>query len=220
MFAAYEYSKEMVAVVVRAVGSGAAASKHDAVIRRLWSTWTLRGLGLEGTALGKSSQQSCLCFCHSSLDVHILIACIVTMSGLLSSPSLSVPTLTIETSSSELKVRVGRTRSSSIVKVETVGENSQEEELDQSLYDNLNTEWVNRKGKYSLGLITPASLEQCAKTPRPESTGAWIIHPILIIAGKVVVDTIPGMRQEVSWTLTNLVYLGVRRRQLATLPAA
>lgn len=70
------------------------------------------------------------------------------MSGLLSSPSLNVPTLTIETSSSssELKVRVGRTRSSSIVKVETVGEDSQEEGQDQNLYDNVNAEWVNRKG--------------------------------------------------------------------------
>ena len=68
------------------------------------------------------------------------------MSGLLTSPTLSVPTLTIETSSSELKVRVGRTRSSSIVKVETVGEDSQEEGLDQNLYDNVNAEWVNRKG--------------------------------------------------------------------------
>lgn len=71
------------------------------------------------------------------------------MSGLLSSPKLGVPTVTIETSSSasELKVRVaGRGRSSSIVKVETVGEDSQEEGLDQSVYDNVNAEWVNRKG--------------------------------------------------------------------------
>ena len=69
------------------------------------------------------------------------------MSGILSSPTLSVPTLTIDTSHSELKVRVGRARSSSLVKVETVGEDSQEEGLDQSLYDNVNAEWVNRKGK-------------------------------------------------------------------------
>ena len=42
------------------------------------------------------------------------------------------------------------------------------------------------------------------------TTGAWLIHPVLIIAGKVVVDTIPGMTQELSWTLVNLFYLGVR----------
>ena len=64
------------------------------------------------------------------------------MSGLLSSPTLGVPTVTIESgpSSAELKVRVGRARSSSIVKVETVGEDSQEEGLDQSVYDNVNAE--------------------------------------------------------------------------------
>ena len=71
------------------------------------------------------------------------------MSSMLSSPTLSVPAITIETSPSaaELKVRVGRARSSSIVKVETVGEDSQEEGLDQSMYDNVNAEWVNRKGQ-------------------------------------------------------------------------
>jgi hypothetical protein len=75
------------------------------------------------------------------------------MSGILSSPRLGVPTVTIETSSStsELKVRVaGRGRSSSIVKVETVGEDSQEEGLDQSVYDNVNAEWVNRKGQFTM----------------------------------------------------------------------
>ncbi|KAI0080823.1 Orm1 type endoplasmic reticulum protein [Panus rudis PR-1116 ss-1] len=71
---------------------------------------------------------------------------------------------------------MGRARSSSLVKVETVGQNSQEEDLDQSVYDNVNAEWVNRKG-------------------------AWLIHPLLIVAGKIVIDTIPGMRQELSWTL-------------------
>ncbi|KAI0775888.1 Orm1 type endoplasmic reticulum protein [Trametes elegans] len=83
-----------------------------------------------------------------------------------------------------LTVRVGRERSSSLVKVEKVGEESQEEALDQSMYDNVNAEWVNRKG-------------------------AWLIHPVLIFAGKVVIDTIPGMRQEISWTLVNLFYLGL-----------
>ena len=41
------------------------------------------------------------------------------------------------------------------------------------------------------------------------TTGAWVIHPVLIIAGKIVIDTIPGMTQELSWTLVNLIYLGV-----------
>ncbi|KAI0677201.1 Orm1 type endoplasmic reticulum protein [Trametes maxima] len=85
-------------------------------------------------------------------------------------------TLSPKSASPGLSVRVGRERSSSLVKVEKVGEESQEESLDQSMYDNVNAEWVNRKG-------------------------AWLIHPVLIFAGKVVIDTIPGMRQEVSWTL-------------------
>ena len=99
-----------------------------------------------GTGLESRLSDLSLCFCHSPTTFNSFFPPQVAMSGLLSSPSLSVPTLTIETSSSELKVRVGRTRSSSIVKVETVGEDSQEEGLDQNLYDNVNAEWVNRKG--------------------------------------------------------------------------
>ena len=39
----------------------------------------------------------------------------------------------------------GRGRSGSIVKVEEVSE-SLDDVLDQSMYRNMNTEWVNRKG--------------------------------------------------------------------------
>lgn len=38
--------------------------------------------------------------------------------------------------------------------METVGEDSQEEGLDQNLYDNVNAEWVNRKGKYTSALLS------------------------------------------------------------------
>lgn len=69
------------------------------------------------------------------------------MSSPLSSPHLGFPT--IDTSSG-LTVRVGRQRSSSLLKVEKVGENSQEEDLDENVYDNVNAEWVNRKGKVPL----------------------------------------------------------------------
>ncbi len=48
-------------------------------------------------------------------------------------------------------------------------------------------------------------------SPVAVRSGAWVIHPVLIITGKIVLDTIPGMRPELSWTLTNLFYLGVRR---------
>ncbi|KAL1944153.1 hypothetical protein VTO73DRAFT_3338 [Trametes versicolor] len=96
----------------------------------------------------------------------------------------SSSTLSPKSASPGLSVRTGRDRSSSIVKIEKVGEESQEEALDQGVYDNLNAEWVNRKG-------------------------AWLIHLVLILTGKVVIDTIPGMRQEISWTLVNLLYLGL-----------
>ncbi|KAI0920987.1 hypothetical protein AcW1_004890 [Taiwanofungus camphoratus] len=105
------------------------------------------------------------------------------MASVITSPALSAPSLD---ATSSLSIRtnpaMGRSRSSSLLKVETVGANSQEEDLDQNVYENLNAEWVNRKG-------------------------AWLIHPVLIFAGKIVVDTIPGMRQEISWFVVNLFYL-------------
>ena len=39
-----------------------------------------------------------------------------------------------------------RERSGSLVKVEEVGNKSQEEVLDQNVYVNINAEWVNSKG--------------------------------------------------------------------------
>lgn len=39
--------------------------------------------------------------------------------------------------------------------------------------------------------------------------GAWMIHPILILIVKVLVDAIPGMTQDVSWTIVNLGYMAV-----------
>ncbi|KAK0206949.1 Orm1 type endoplasmic reticulum protein [Desarmillaria ectypa] len=77
-----------------------------------------------------------------------------------------------------------RGRSGSIVKVEQVGDRSAEDTLDQSLFVNINANWVNAKG-------------------------AWLIHVVLICAGKVLVDTMPGMSQQVSWTLVNLLYLAL-----------
>ncbi|KAL0950201.1 hypothetical protein HGRIS_010193 [Hohenbuehelia grisea] len=75
----------------------------------------------------------------------------------------------------------GRARSSSLVKVETLADNSVEEVLDRSAYVNINADWVNAKG-------------------------AWMIHVVLISIGKLVIDTIPGITQEISWTLVNLCY--------------
>lgn len=40
--------------------------------------------------------------------------------------------------------------------------------------------------------------------------GAWGIHVVLIIALKIFYDTMPGVSQETSWTLTNISYMMVR----------
>ena len=36
-----------------------------------------------------------------------------------------------------------------------------------------------------------------------------MIHVVLIATGKVVIDTLPGMTQNISWTAVNLIYLAV-----------
>ncbi|KIK03139.1 hypothetical protein K443DRAFT_676986 [Laccaria amethystina LaAM-08-1] len=77
-----------------------------------------------------------------------------------------------------------RGRSGSIVKVEQVGDRSVEEILDRSAYVNINADWVNAKG-------------------------AWLIHVVLITFGKIIIDTVPGMTQQISWTLVNLFYLAL-----------
>ena len=37
--------------------------------------------------------------------------------------------------------------------------------------------------------------------------GAWTIHIVLIICLKILYDTLPGVSQETSWTLTNISYM-------------
>jgi len=96
-------------------------------------------------------------------------------------PTIKLPELSIHTML-QSKSHGGRDRSGSLVKVEKVGEGSLEQDLDQGAYANINAEWVNRKG-------------------------AWILHPVLILSGKIIIDTIPGMTQQVSWTVVNLCYL-------------
>lgn len=38
-------------------------------------------------------------------------------------------------------------------------------------------------------------------------TGAWTIHPVIILGLKIFYDIIPGMTQEISWTLVNITYM-------------
>lgn len=108
------------------------------------------GLKQATTICALSLSLSPLLPASSSLSLPLLTSFMLstaTMSSPLSSPHLGFPT--IDTSSG-LTVRVGRQRSSSLLKVEKVGENSQEEDLDENVYDNVNAEWVNRKGKVPL----------------------------------------------------------------------
>jgi len=105
-------------------------------------------------------------------------------------PTINLPIATTTASAANLPSSAssshhhvkGRQRSASIVTVEEVGGDSLEEVLDQNAYKNINSEWVNGKG-------------------------AWVIHPVLIIVGKILVDVIPGMHQDASWTIVNLTYL-------------
>lgn len=73
-----------------------------------------------------------------------------------------------------------RRRSSSIIYQEPP--ESIEHTSDQAALPNLNANWVNAKG-------------------------AWTIHFVLIIALKIFYDIIPGVSQETSWTLTNISYM-------------
>ncbi|KAF2229333.1 ORMDL family protein [Viridothelium virens] len=73
-----------------------------------------------------------------------------------------------------------RRRSSSLMYTEPP--ESLEHKSDQAVLPNLNAEWVNSKG-------------------------AWTIHFVIIICLKILYDIIPGVSQELSWTLTNMTYM-------------
>ena len=45
--------------------------------------------------------------------------------------------------------------------------------------------------------------------------GAWLIHPFLVLSGKVAIDSIPGITQPMSWTICNLSYCLVRNMRQA-----
>ncbi|KAG9317797.1 ORMDL family-domain-containing protein [Chiua virens] len=95
-------------------------------------------------------------------------------------PTIKLPQLSLSHKNNGLK---GRKRGGSFVKVEEVG-GRVEELLDRSAYVNINANWVNAKG-------------------------AWLIHVVLVFTGKIIIDTIPGMIQQISWTLVNLIYLAL-----------
>jgi len=100
------------------------------------------------------------------------------------STTIKLPALNIPSQTQEARTVKTRGRSGSIVKVEQVGDRSTEDALDRSAYVNINADWVNAKG-------------------------AWLIHVVLIICGKIIIDTVPGMTPQISWTLVNLFYLAL-----------
>ena len=91
----------------------------------------------------------------------------------------------------------GRARSSSLVTVTEVGGDEPENVVDRlGVGSNENAAWVNAPGM--LGGVVQA-----------DAAGAWAIHIVLILLAKVLIDAIPGMTQDVSWTIVNLGYMAV-----------
>jgi hypothetical protein len=125
-----------------------------------------------------------------------------------SPPSIELPGLSLHptnnTNSNNNTAHQRRGRSGSFLKVEHV-DSSNEVTLDQAAYANINAEWVNSKGEFVP--TGPAELVLTAK-------GAWMIHVVLIATGKVIIDAIPGVTQNISWTAVNLTYLAVRPYRL------
>lgn len=73
-----------------------------------------------------------------------------------------------------------RRRSSSIIS--HVEEETFEEKIDQETEPNLNADWVHSKG-------------------------AWVIHIVIILFLKMFYNLVPGISNEISWSLTNATYV-------------
>ena len=132
------------------------------------------------------------------------------MAGL-NPPTIKLPGLSLHpegngNGANNVNGNVGRARSRSVLKVEHV-DSSNEETLDQAAYANINAEWVNRKGAQYCNRRRP-SCHTIAH--HSSSSGAWMIHVVLIATGKVIIDALPGVTPNISWTAVNLTYLAVR----------
>jgi hypothetical protein len=60
-------------------------------------------------------------------------------------------------------------------------------------------------GRVAAGVSRPVQLADS----QPSLAGAWLIHVVLILVGIVLLDIIPGMTQDLAWTIVNLGYLTV-----------
>lgn len=118
-----------------------------------------------------------------------------------------------------------RRRSSSLIYQEPP--ESIEHMSDQSALPNVNADWVNAKGEHTSshrfareGFKEATSCFVASFRSRDSISpflsslltlmfplGAWAIHVICIIGLKLLFDVIPGVSQETSWTLVNIVYM-------------
>jgi hypothetical protein len=58
------------------------------------------------------------------------------------------------------------------------------------------------------GIATSLPITHSPDThPLLTRTGAWLIHPVIILMGKVLIDSIPNMTASYSWTIINLGYV-------------
>lgn len=70
---------------------------------------------------------------------------------------------------------------------------------------NENAAWVNAPGKHLIKCLSV----QVRLMAYPYGSGAWLIHPVLILTAKVIIDALPSMTQPYSWTIVNLGYAAV-----------
>jgi hypothetical protein len=72
-----------------------------------------------------------------------------------------------------------RRRSNSIVKVEEIGLNTESDMLDQSVYPNVNVEWVNQKGELCTVIALMMYSNRCSRCLdySPHLNSGWKVHP-------------------------------------------
>lgn len=45
---------------------------------------------------------------------------------------------------------------------------------------------------------------------RKVDTGAWVIHVLLIVVAKLIINELPGVSDSIKWTIINVGYMAVR----------
>lgn len=136
-----------------------------------------------------------------------------------SSNNASIPPLNlsalISNGSSPPSSTTKRGRSSSILSMHEIKENY-DDALDQSAMANLNADWVNYKGESRKCFDREATnrVVECVAGMHIMHSiltachlGAWLIHIVLIVVGKILVDSIPSIEQDTSWTIVLQGYL-------------